>query len=111
MRRWAWMETLAAVAVFVAAPAAHAQTALTRGVAATGLSGAVGSTRDYTLVVPATREVPRTLTGKKLEVPVKKLLLGQPAEKVAHRDAMANPASLDWFIDFARQRAAATAKE
>jgi acetoacetyl-CoA synthetase len=56
-------------------------------------------------------EIPRTLTGKKLEVPVKKLLLGQPAEKVAHRDAMANPASLDWFIDFARQRAAATAKE
>jgi len=56
-------------------------------------------------------EIPRTLTGKKLEVPVKKLLLGQPAEKVAHRDAMANPASLDWFIDFARRRAAATAKE
>jgi serine protease len=53
MRHWAWMETLAAVAVFVAAPAAQAQTALTRGVAVTGLSGAVGSTRDYTLVVPA----------------------------------------------------------
>jgi acetoacetyl-CoA synthetase len=51
-------------------------------------------------------EIPRTLTGKKLEVPVKKLLLGQPADKVANRDAMANPASLDWFVDFARRRAA-----
>lgn len=57
------------------------------------------------IVVP---EIPRTLTGKKLEVPVKKLLLGQPAENVANRDTMANPASLDWFIDFARRRTAAT---
>lgn len=53
MRRWAWMGTLAAVAAFTAAPAAQAQTALTKGVAVTGLSGATGSTRDYTLVVPA----------------------------------------------------------
>ncbi len=53
------------------------------------------------IAVPA---VPRTLTGKKLEVPVKKLLLGQPADKVAHRDAMANPDSLDWFVALARQR-------
>jgi acetoacetyl-CoA synthetase len=35
---------------------------------------------------------------------VKKLLLGQPAEKVANRDTMANPASLDWFVALARQR-------
>ena len=48
--------------------------------------------------------MPRTLTGKKLEVPVKKLLLGQPAEKVANRDTMTNPASLDWFVALARQR-------
>ena len=54
--------------------------------------------------VIAVAEVPRTLTGKKLEVPVKKLLLGQPADRVAHRDAMVNPASLDWFVDFARRR-------
>lgn len=54
--------------------------------------------------VIAVPEVPRTLTGKKLEVPVKKLLLGQPAEKVANRDTMANPASLDWFVALARQR-------
>lgn len=59
--------------------------------------------------VIAVAEVPRTLTGKKLEVPVKKLLLGQPADKVANRDAMANPDSLDWFADLARRRAAAGA--
>ena len=51
------------------------------------------------------REIPRTLSGKKLELPVKKLLMGQPVERVVNREAMANPASLDWFIDLARQRA------
>jgi acetoacetyl-CoA synthetase len=50
-------------------------------------------------------EIPRTLTGKKQELPVKKLLLGQPLEKVVNKDAMANPASLDWFVQFAQQRA------
>ncbi|MGZ5179386.1 MAG: acetoacetate--CoA ligase [Ramlibacter sp.] len=54
-------------------------------------------------------EIPRTLTGKKQELPVKKLLLGQPLEKVVNREAMANPASLDWFVDLARQRAGAGA--
>ncbi|WP_374634621.1 acetoacetate--CoA ligase [Ferrovibrio sp.] len=52
-------------------------------------------------------DVPRTLSGKKLEVPVKKLLLGQPLEKVANLGSMANPQSLDWYVDFARKRAAA----
>lgn len=51
-------------------------------------------------------EVPRTLSGKKLEVPVKKILLGQPAEKVSNPGTMANPDSLAWFVDFAKQRAA-----
>jgi acetoacetyl-CoA synthetase len=59
--------------------------------------------------VIAVAEVPRTLTGKKLEVPVKKLLLGQPADKVANRDAMANPDSLNWFVALARQRTQAGA--
>ena len=49
-------------------------------------------------------EVPRTLSGKKMELPVKKLLLGQPLEDVAHADAMANPASLAWFVEFAQRR-------
>ncbi|TAM11599.1 MAG: acetoacetate--CoA ligase [Nevskiaceae bacterium] len=51
--------------------------------------------------------VPRTLSGKKMELPIKKLLLGQPLEKVVNRGAMANPDSLDWYLDFARRRAAA----
>ena len=49
-------------------------------------------------------EVPRTISGKKMEVPVKKILLGQPLEKSVNRDSMANPASIDWFVDFARGR-------
>ena len=54
-------------------------------------------------------EIPRTLTGKKQELPVKKLLLGQPLEKVVNREAMANPASLDWFVQLAREREQARA--
>jgi acetoacetyl-CoA synthetase len=46
-------------------------------------------------------EIPRTLTGKKMEVPVRKLLLGADAHKVASPDAMANPSSLDFFVKLA----------
>ncbi|MDP1657393.1 MAG: acetoacetate--CoA ligase [Hylemonella sp.] len=49
-------------------------------------------------------EIPRTLTGKKQELPIKKLLLGQPIEKVVNKDAMANAACLDWYVAFAQQR-------
>jgi len=52
-------------------------------------------------------EIPRTLSGKKQELPIKKLLLGQPIEKVVNRDAMANPGCLDWYVAFANQRRAA----
>jgi acetoacetyl-CoA synthetase len=52
-------------------------------------------------------EVPRTLSGKKLEVPVRRILLGHPAEKAVNRDSMANPGAIDWFLGFARGRAAA----
>jgi acetoacetyl-CoA synthetase len=51
-------------------------------------------------------EVPRTISGKKLEVPVKKILLGQPPEKACNRSAMLNPGSIDWFVAYAAQRAA-----
>ncbi len=54
--------------------------------------------------VYAIAEVPRTISGKKMEVPVKKILLGQPVEKAANRDSMANPQALDWFVAFARTR-------
>jgi acetoacetyl-CoA synthetase len=49
-------------------------------------------------------EVPRTLSGKKLEVPVKKLLLGGDPEKIVNRDSMANPQSFDTFINYAARR-------
>lgn len=48
--------------------------------------------------------VPRTLSGKKMEIPIRRLLLGQAIDKVANRDTMANPDSLAWFAAFAQQR-------
>ncbi len=48
----------------------------------------------------AIKEVPYTLTGKKLEVPVRKLLLGWALEKAASRDSMKNPESIDFFLDY-----------
>ncbi len=52
----------------------------------------------------AITSVPRTLSGKKLELPVKKLLMGEPLAKVVNRDAMANPESMDWFVALAASR-------
>jgi acetoacetyl-CoA synthetase len=49
-------------------------------------------------------EIPRTLSGKKQELPIKKLLLGQPIDKVVNREAMANPGCLDWYVNLARAR-------
>ena len=46
-------------------------------------------------------EVPRTLSGKVLEVPVKRILMGTPPEQAASRDSLANPAALDWFVELA----------
>ena len=51
-------------------------------------------------------EIPRTLSGKKQELPIKKLMLGQPLEKVVNRDAMANPGCLDWYVELAKQHLA-----
>ncbi len=48
-------------------------------------------------------EVPRTLSGKVLEVPVKRILMGTPVEKAASRDSLANPASLDYFVEMAKR--------
>ncbi len=48
-------------------------------------------------------EIPRTLSGKKQELPIKKLMLGQPLEKVVNKDAMANPACLDWYVALAER--------
>ncbi|WP_342593184.1 acetoacetate--CoA ligase [Ramlibacter agri] len=51
-------------------------------------------------------EIPRTLTGKKQELPVKKLMLGRRLEDVVNKDACANPQAFDWFADYARRHAA-----
>jgi len=48
-------------------------------------------------------EVPRTLSGKVLEVPVKRILTGTPPEQAASRDSLANPDSLDYFVALAGQ--------
>ena len=56
---------------------------------------------DAVFAVPA---IPRTITGKALEVPVKRLLMGRPAAEVASRGSLANPEALDWFAKFADSR-------
>jgi acetoacetyl-CoA synthetase len=45
--------------------------------------------------------VPRTLSGKVLEVPVKKILMGAPPGEAASVDSLANPRSLDYFVELA----------
>ena len=54
---------------------------------------------DKILTVP---EVPYTLTGKKTEVPVRKLLQGGLPETVISRDALRDPAAIDWYVAFAK---------
>jgi acetoacetyl-CoA synthetase len=44
-------------------------------------------------------EVPRTLSNKKVEVPVKKVLMGLDPAEAASRDSLANPRALDWFVE------------
>jgi acetoacetyl-CoA synthetase len=48
--------------------------------------------------------IPRTLSGKKMELPVKKLLMGAAADSVLKRDAMANADCVDWFVQLALRR-------
>ena len=57
---------------------------------------------DEMLVAP---EIPRTLSGKILEVPVKRILMGAPPEAVASRDSLANPQALGFFEELAARRA------
>jgi acetoacetyl-CoA synthetase len=47
------------------------------------------------------KEVPYTLSGKKMEVPIRKILLGMEVEKAANRGAMRNPEAIDFFVKFA----------
>jgi acetoacetyl-CoA synthetase len=50
----------------------------------------------------AVDDIPFTLTGKKMEVPVRRILMGMAPEKAANRDAVANPRALDYFISYAK---------
>ena len=59
---------------------------------------------DAILAVPA---IPRTLSGKKLEVPVKRILAGMPPDAAASKDALADPRSLEPFERLAKERARA----
>jgi len=58
---------------------------------------------DEVIAVPA---VPRTISGKLLEVPVKRILLGVDPEKAASRGSLVDPSALDWFVGLANERAA-----
>jgi acetoacetyl-CoA synthetase len=49
-------------------------------------------------------DIPYTLTGKKLEVPIRRILMGADPDKAANRAALRNPASLDYFIDYAKNQ-------
>ncbi len=57
--------------------------------------------------IVAVQEVPRTLSGKVLELPVKRILMGTPPEQAASRDSLANPKALDFFVSWAASRSAA----
>jgi acetoacetyl-CoA synthetase len=57
---------------------------------------------DEIIAIP---EVPRTLSGKLLEVPVKRILSGVPPEQAASRESLANPAALDYFVAMAAEQA------
>jgi acetoacetyl-CoA synthetase len=48
--------------------------------------------------------IPYTISGKRMEVPVRRILAGFPLAKAANRDAMANPQSLDFYIEYAREQ-------
>ena len=49
-------------------------------------------------------EVPRTLSGKALEVPVKRILMGEELERAVSRDSLSNPEALDFFVSLGRDR-------
>ena len=76
-----------------------------RGRIAAELRGAL-SPRHVPDTISAVPTIPKTLTMKRLELPVKRILLGDPPENVASRDALADPKALDAFVEFAAKRSA-----
>jgi len=49
-------------------------------------------------------DLPRTLNGKKLEIPIKRILMGEETDKVANVDSLANPEALQYFEQFAKKK-------
>jgi acetoacetyl-CoA synthetase len=45
-------------------------------------------------------DIPYTLSAKKMEIPVRRILQGFPPDRVAGRDTMRNPDAIDWFVAF-----------
>jgi acetoacetyl-CoA synthetase len=45
-------------------------------------------------------DIPYTISGKKVEVPIKKILMGDNCNDVVSKDSLRNPESLNWFIEF-----------
>jgi acetoacetyl-CoA synthetase len=74
-----------------------------RGRIGGALRGAL-SPRHVPDTLEAVPAIPRTMTGKKLELPVKRILQGTPAEKVASRDALADPGAIEAFVAYAAGR-------
>ena len=72
-----------------------------------GIAGALRSQlspRHVPDTIRAVPAIPRTLTGKKLEAPVKRMLRGEPAESVASRDSLLDPTALDQFVTIVSSR-------
>ena len=55
---------------------------------------------DEVIPVP---DIPYTISGKKMEAPVKKILMGMEADKTLNKDAMRNPESLKFFEEFRKK--------
>lgn len=52
----------------------------------------------------AVKDIPYTLSGKKMEIPIKKILMGKDLNKIINKDAVKNPGALDFFLEFAKNR-------
>ncbi|MGB2185005.1 MAG: hypothetical protein ACPH18_06045, partial [Flavobacteriaceae bacterium] len=56
---------------------------------------------DHIICVP---DIPYTLSGKKVEIPIKRLLMGASIDNVLRLDSLRNPDSIKWFVDYAKSR-------
>jgi acetoacetyl-CoA synthetase len=50
-----------------------------------------------------TPEIPYTISGKKVEIPIKRILMGEKPEAVISSDALRNPSAIDWYVGFTKK--------